>query len=378
MDKERKKGGKLRNIASGIVSLAVIIILFKACTGSFDQAASDATNGAYGSGNHSPKELSGYLSYTEEELVKALGVEKNDLGYYPDDTEANFICMDGKVYSAMINQNHKKDTEYMLFGIALGQDSGKVSQKLGEDFELLDSSDAVGGTRDTYMNKKTGHLLAVDYNAQFVVTAVSCVVGDGAETEKVTDSSMDEIVEWLDSIGAYDETMKDWEAEYILNFYNSIREDMKSWSAENDFNILRDHLEGFDPNHTIDEIADMTDYQVYVEYKNLRESTVVDGDEPVWDDENSVFEATSVDEFKNFIRNSSNIGKTMLFPGIVFATNSGEKYSYAVNIDSGLYVYISDPGFDLYNGDELMITAIYKGKNNVGQICFESISVEIQ
>lgn len=377
MDKEKKKGGKLRKIVSWVVSLAVIIVLFRACTGSFDQAASDATNGAYGSGNHSPKEWSSYLSYTEEELVKALGVEKNDLGYYPDDTEANFICMDGKVYSAMINQNHKKDTEYMLFGIALGQDSGKVSQKLGEDFELLDSSDAVGGTRDTYMNKKTRHLLAVDYDPQSVVTAVSCVVGDNSETEKVTDSSMDEIVEWLDSIGAYDETMKDWEAEYILNFYNSIREDMKSWSADNDFNILREHLKGFDPNHTSEEIDNMTDYQVYVESKNLRESMVVDGEEPDWE-EDYVYEATSVDEFKDFIRNSSNIGKTMLFPGIVFATNSGEKYSYAVNIDSGLYVYISDTGFDLYNGDELMITAIYRGKNNVGQICFESISIEVQ
>ena len=140
---------------------------------------------------------------------------------------------------------------------------------------------------------------------------------------------------------------------------------------------MREHLKGFDPNHTSEEIDNMTDYQVYVESKNLRESMVVDGEEPDWE-EDYVYEATSVDEFKDFIRNSSNIGKTMLFPGIVFATNSGEKYSYAVNIDSGLYVYISDTGFDLYNGDELMITAIYRGKNNVGQICFESISIEVQ
>lgn len=376
MDKERKKGGKLRKIASGIVSLAVIIILFKACTGSFDQAASDATNGAYGSGNHSPKELSRYLSYTEEELVKALGVEKNDLGYYPDDTEANFICMDGKVYSAMINQNHKKDTEYMLFGIALGQDSGKVSQKLGEDFELLDSSDAVGGTRDTYMNKKTRHLLAVDYDPQSVVTAVSCVVGDNSETEKVTDSSMDEIVEWLDSIGAYDKTMKDWEAEYILNFYNSIREDMKSWDAENDFNSLREHLKGFDPNHTSEEIDNMTDYQVYVESKNLRESMVVDAEEPDWEEE-YVYEATSVQEFKEFIRDDANIGNTIIFPGVVFSSNNGF-YKYAVSIEAGLFCYISDPGFNLLNNDVVKVTAIYRGKNNAGYICFETISAEIQ
>lgn len=378
MDKERKKGGKLRKIASGIVSLAVIIILFKACTGSFDQAASDATNGAYGSGNHSPKELSRYLSYTEEELVKALGVEKNDLGYYPDDTEANFICMDGKVYSAMINQNHKKDTKYILFGISLEQESGKVSQKLDEDFELLDSSDAVGGIRDTYIHKKAGHLLAVDYNAQSVVTAVSCVVGDSSETEKVTDSSMDEIVEWLDSIGAYDETMKDWEAEYILNFYNSIREDMKSWSADNDFNILREHLEGIDPNHTSEEIDNMTDYQVYVEYKNLRESTVVDGDEPDWDEDYSVFEVNDADELKNIMRDQSNINSTIKFSGKVIGTNSGEVYSYAINCYHDTLVYISNPGFDLFLGDELIITAVYRGKNNIGQVCFESILVEVQ
>lgn len=377
MDKEKKKGGKLRKIASGIVSLAVIIILFKACTGSFDQAASDATNGAYGSGNHSPKELSSYLSYTEEELVKALGVEKNDMGYYPNDTEANFICMDGKVYSAMINQNHKKDAEYMLFGITLGQDAGKVSGKLGEDFELLDSSDVVGGTRDTYINKKAGHLLAVDYDPQSVVTAVSCVVGDEVRTEKVTDSSMDEVVEWLDSIGAYDETMKDWEAEYILEFYNSIQDDMKSWDAENGFDSLREHLKGFDPNHTSEEIDNMTDYQVYVESKNLRNNTVVDGEEPDWDDY-SVFEVNNADELKNIMRDQSNINSTIKFSGEVIGTNSGEVYSYAINCYHDTLVYISNPGFDLFLGDELIIAAVYRGKNNTGQVCFESVSVEVQ
>ena len=44
------KSGGIRKIASGIVSFVVIVILFRACTGDFDKAASDITNGAYGSG----------------------------------------------------------------------------------------------------------------------------------------------------------------------------------------------------------------------------------------------------------------------------------------------------------------------------------------
>ncbi len=369
MDKEKKKGGKLRKIVSGIVSLAVIIVLFKACTGSFDQAASDATNGAYGSGKHSPKELSDYLSYTEDELRKALDVEKNDMGYYPDDTEANFICMDGKVYSAMINQNHEKDSEYMIFGISLGQDSNKVSGMLGKDFELLDSSDAVGGTRDTYVHKTAGHLLAVDYDPQSVVTAVSCVVGDGAGTE--TDSSMDEVVEWLDSIGAYDETMKDWDAEYILDFYNSIQEDMKSWSAENDFNSLREYLKGFDPNHSSEEIDNMTDYQVYVESKNLRNNTVVDAEEDTGAND-FIYVATD-EELKAYLRDNTYIGATFQFPAyMIGGTNIDNKYSAYISVEDttghngAVSVYITDPGVNLFAGDYILFTGVYEGMYDNG------------
>lgn len=188
-----------------------------------------------------------------------------------------------------------------------------------------------------------------------------------------------EALEWLTSIGAFDSGLsKDWSTdEELISFCNSIKADMKSWSAENDFNILRDYLEGFDPNHSIAEIADMTDYQVYVENKNLRESTVVDGDESDWD-EYSVFEVNSADELKNIMRDQSYINSTIKFSGEVIGTNSGEVYSYAINCYHDTLVYISNPGFDLFIGDELVITALYKGKGSMGQVCFESVSVEVQ
>lgn len=188
-----------------------------------------------------------------------------------------------------------------------------------------------------------------------------------------------EALEWLTSIGAFDSGLsKDWSTdEELISFCNSIKADMESWSAENDFNILRDYLEGFDPNHSIAEIADMTDYQVYVENKNLRESTVVDGDESDWD-EYSVFEVNSADELKNIMRDQSYINSTIKFSGEVIGTNSGEVYSYAINCYHDTLVYISNPGFDLFIGDELVITALYKGKGSMGQVCFESVSVEVQ
>ncbi len=44
------KNGGIRKIASRIVSFIVIVVLFRACTGGFDKAASDIANGAFGSG----------------------------------------------------------------------------------------------------------------------------------------------------------------------------------------------------------------------------------------------------------------------------------------------------------------------------------------
>lgn len=188
-----------------------------------------------------------------------------------------------------------------------------------------------------------------------------------------------EALEWLTSIGAFDSGLsKDWSNDKeLISFYNSIREDMKYWDAENDFESLREHLKGFDLNHTSEEIDNMTDYQVYVESKNLRESMIVDAEEPDWDDY-SVFEVNNADELKNIMRDQSNINSTIKFSGEVIGTNSGEVYSYAINCYHDTLVYISNPGFDLFLGDELIITAVYRGKNNTGQVCFESVSVEVQ
>lgn len=201
-----------------------------------------------------------------------------------------------------------------------------------------------------------------------------------SKQEETYSKEAKEALEWLTSIGTFDSGQsKDWSNdEELIGFYNSIRDDMKSWDAENDFNSLREHLKGFDPDHTSEEIDNMTDYQVYVESKKLRESMVVDGEEPDLDDDYSVIEVNNVDELKNIMRDPNYIDSTIKFSGEVIGTNSYEVYSYGINCYHNTLVYISDPGFDLFIGDELVITAVYKGKGSMGQVCFESVSVEVQ
>lgn len=117
-------------------------------------------------------ELSEYVNYSEEELIKALNVEKNDMGMYPNADQINFTCIDGKVGAIMINQRHKNDDKYTLFGIALGDNEANVDDKLSSQFEYLDSTSSDGGKQKLYKNIKTGYGLQIDYDSDSTVTGI--------------------------------------------------------------------------------------------------------------------------------------------------------------------------------------------------------------
>lgn len=163
MKKEKKKNGGLHKIICGIVIIIVIFCIFSSLYGDADESSMKG-------------ELSEYANYSEEELIKVLNVEKSDTGMYPNDNEINFMCGDGKIYTIMINQNHKNDAKYTLFGIALGDNETNVNDKISSQFSLIDSVSSEGGKQDLYQNTKTGCGLQIDYDSESTVTGVSYVL----------------------------------------------------------------------------------------------------------------------------------------------------------------------------------------------------------
>lgn len=165
---EKKKGKRGEIVKWFIIGFIVIIVV-----GTIALESDKSQNGQQEQ-QSLKSELSEYVNYSEEELIKVLNVEKNDMGMYPKADETNFMCIDGKVGGIMINQRHKRDDEYTLFGIALGDNEAKVADKLSSQFELLDSISNDGGKQDLYKNIKIGYGLQVSYGSDSTVTEVGC------------------------------------------------------------------------------------------------------------------------------------------------------------------------------------------------------------
>lgn len=173
---ETEEKGGVKKIINGIVGVIAVILAFQILSGNLNEIAHDISGGAYGSGQQEEQsvksELSEYVNYSEEELIKALNVEKNDMGMYPNADEINFTCIDGKVSAIMINQRHENDEKYTLFGIALGDNEANVDDKLSSQFEYLDSISSDGGKQNLYQNIQTGYGLVIDYGSDSTVTGI--------------------------------------------------------------------------------------------------------------------------------------------------------------------------------------------------------------
>lgn len=218
---EKKKKGKLWG---WITSIIVIVLLIMAFSGAFNDKANEVTNGAFGDGSYEISatdkttgkkvilkkgektvELSGYIDMSEEQIVKELGIEKNEYGVYPDDNNINFMCIDGAVYSISLNKIHDNgDSEYSLFNVKIGDNAGEVYDKIENEFDFISSDVIENGKRDSYVNKENGYMFAVDYSG-LEITALSYVAentglaGD-LETTEVDQEGVDAFVgEWTDS-----------------------------------------------------------------------------------------------------------------------------------------------------------------------------------
>lgn len=193
-----KKGSKAKKIIGGIGSTIAVILLILGFTGAFDQPAHDITNGAYGDGNNAQHtlgneetdggrviELKDFAEYTEDELIKVLNVEKNETGYYPNDADIKFMCIDGKVYSIMLKESSSDNKNYTLFGASIGENPSDFYNTSGDNFDFVITETLSEGKRDIYVEKHTGYSLFIDYigleitGVNYVLEAEEEVPSDG-------------------------------------------------------------------------------------------------------------------------------------------------------------------------------------------------------
>lgn len=129
------------------------------------------------------KDLSSYADYTEDELIKELGYEKNEYGIYPEAEHMNFYFSDGKIY--MLSLNKPEDEGMSLCGVTL-QDSVEEADAVlkGKGFTCEGSYETVepvgGSYSDTmdaqaisYVEDTTGYLYLVTADADQNIISLS-------------------------------------------------------------------------------------------------------------------------------------------------------------------------------------------------------------
>lgn len=129
------------------------------------------------------EDLALYSDYTEDELIRELGYEKNEYGVYPEETHVNFYFMAGKMNMLMISK--PEDMGMSLCGVGL-QDSLEEAEAILESkgfvregsFETAGlAGDGSLGTVDTsvisYIENGTGYPYYIYTDAGHNITSLS-------------------------------------------------------------------------------------------------------------------------------------------------------------------------------------------------------------
>lgn len=170
---EKKKSGFVKGILIAVGVLIIVIAAAALMGGKNEQSTNTEETVAVKLKN---TELSDYADYTEDELAEELGVEKTESGYYPDDDNINFMCLEGKVYLIRLDITHPADSQYSLFGIQLGENAGDVRDTLSASFDFVDTVMLDTEQEDLYLEKDTGYTLMIDYNSELQIIRMSCIL----------------------------------------------------------------------------------------------------------------------------------------------------------------------------------------------------------
>lgn len=171
------KGKHIVRKAVVAILVVILVVIVECCFNTKDyenvkDSKSDTSNATDTQASAQGLELSDYIGMTEDEFLKATGFEKNEYGTYPDMEHAAVLCIDGLVNSLMINQYDAENTfRGYTVGITFDELEGLVSE-----YNFVDDSEVVGGTRKMYMNHTNDASLAVDIDSQNKVFGIAYVL----------------------------------------------------------------------------------------------------------------------------------------------------------------------------------------------------------
>ena len=170
---EKKKSGLVKGI---LIAIGVLIIVIAAAVLMEGKNEKGTSTEEISAGKLKHTELSDYADYTEDELMEELGLAKTESGYYPNDDNINFMCLEGKVYLIRLDMSHPADSQYSLFGVQLGENAEDVRDILNGDFEFVNTAAIDTEQEDVYIEKDTGYTLVIDYNSDLQIIRMSYIL----------------------------------------------------------------------------------------------------------------------------------------------------------------------------------------------------------
>ena len=105
-------------------------------------------------------------------------------------------------------------------------------------------------------------------------------------------------------------------------------------------------------------------------------------DTSITDDSTDDVEFISTSNFKDFIRDNANIGRTVKFRAVVYMTSNGEYVLATASDDGTTFSLVSDirPNDpNLFKDDVVVFTGVYHGKTENGlQLSFTTVNIELE
>lgn len=214
-EKVQKTGNGIRKTVSKITIGVLIVLLLMAFAGKFDSffeklgwgkadnvkrtaVTKDGVPVTYNNetgkyvadseNNNDKGELSSFLGCAEDELVEGCNFERNDYGTYPDIEHTIFICLDGQLNSISLQSINENSKSFTLFGIGVGDSVNSVSNKLSDNFFLMDSSEIENGMRDIYFENDKDNYLAIDYDNGGNIFGLAYTLGNEGVTESMPEN----------------------------------------------------------------------------------------------------------------------------------------------------------------------------------------------
>lgn len=130
-------------------------------------------------------DLAQFVGAPEETVMEFFGVEQNELGMYPDDSDATVVCQDGKVATINISESTDEYEKYSFCGVQLYDEVDSAREKLQSNKYELVSEAEMGQDSICILTDENHFTLSLVYNKEKKVTQIMYsteIVDDMADT----------------------------------------------------------------------------------------------------------------------------------------------------------------------------------------------------